>query len=216
MTIGARLRRLREERNLTQQDIEQRTGLLQCYISRVEHGRTSPSLEALERFTEVLRVPLYYLFQTGPDSSPQFVDESGPPGAETQYLVQMNELIVLLCYKVCASSAGSLNVTTRSSSKSWDWGTTKDEAGAVFIITRRFASPPMGSWWLSGTVFPPRREPVISDYRSRKYRPTSSPGARRLRPERHTPHSIATLRILIARHLLRQLVHCPVCGSRGG
>jgi hypothetical protein len=56
----------------------------------------------------------------------------------------------------------------------------------------------------------------MADYRSRKYRPTSSPAVRRLRPERHNPQSIATLRIVIARHLLRQLVHCPFCGARGG
>ena len=37
-----------------------------------------------------------------------------------------------------------------------------------------------------------------------------------LRPERHNPHSIATLRIVLARLLLRQLPHCPFCGSRAG
>ena len=39
---------------------------------------------------------------------------------------------------------------------------------------------------------------------------------RRIRPERHNPHSIATLRIILARLLLRELPHCPYCGSFSG
>jgi transcriptional regulator with XRE-family HTH domain len=62
MVIGERLRALREERNLSQGHIEKRTGLLRCYISRVEHGRTVPSIETLEKMTRALNVPLYQLF----------------------------------------------------------------------------------------------------------------------------------------------------------
>jgi transcriptional regulator with XRE-family HTH domain len=49
MVIGTRLKKLREDRSLSQGDIEKRTGLLRCYISRVENGHTVPSLETLER-----------------------------------------------------------------------------------------------------------------------------------------------------------------------
>jgi SRSO17 transposase len=45
---------------------------------------------------------------------------------------------------------------------------------------------------------------------------TSGHGDRRARLERHNPHSIATMRILLARLLLRQLPHCPFCGSPPG
>ena len=48
--IGARIRQIRQEKGLSQGDIEEATGLLRCYISRVEHGHTVPSLETLERF----------------------------------------------------------------------------------------------------------------------------------------------------------------------
>jgi SRSO17 transposase len=48
----------------------------------------------------------------------------------------------------------------------------------------------------------------------RRFHPTSSPAARRQRAERHNPHSIATLRIQIARSLLRQLPCCPFCCVR--
>ncbi len=40
---------------------------------------------------------------------------------------------------------------------------------------------------------------------------TSARAGRRVRPERHNPHSIATLHIVIARHLLQQLPGCPFC-----
>ena len=62
MVIGKRIRQLREMRKLSQGDIEETTGLLRCYISRVENGHTVPSLETLERFAGALGVPLYQLF----------------------------------------------------------------------------------------------------------------------------------------------------------
>ena len=65
MIIGIRLRKLREERKLSQGDIEKRTGLLRCYISRVENGHTVPSLETLERLAAAMEIPLYQLFYEG-------------------------------------------------------------------------------------------------------------------------------------------------------
>jgi transcriptional regulator with XRE-family HTH domain len=70
MIIGARLKKLREERNLSQGDIEKRTGLLRCYISRVENGHTVPSLETLERLAAALELPLYHLFYEGDEPPP--------------------------------------------------------------------------------------------------------------------------------------------------
>jgi len=65
MIIGIRLRKLREERKLSQGDIEKRTGLLRCYISRVENGHTVPSLETLERLAAAMEIPLCQLFYEG-------------------------------------------------------------------------------------------------------------------------------------------------------
>ena len=70
MIIGTRLKKLREERNLSQGDIEKRTGLLRCYISRVENGHTVPSLETLERLAAALELPLYQLFFEGDEAPP--------------------------------------------------------------------------------------------------------------------------------------------------
>ena len=65
MIIGERLRELREEKKLSQGDIEKRTGLLRCYISRVENGHTVPAIETLEKMARAFEVPLYQLFYEG-------------------------------------------------------------------------------------------------------------------------------------------------------
>ncbi len=65
MIIGDRIRSLRETKNLSQGDIEKRTGLLRCYISRVENGHTVPAVETLEKLARALEIPLYQLFYDG-------------------------------------------------------------------------------------------------------------------------------------------------------
>jgi transcriptional regulator with XRE-family HTH domain len=62
MIIGERLRALRDEKKLSQGDIEKKTGLLRCYVSRVEHGHTVPSVETLEKMARALEIPMYKLF----------------------------------------------------------------------------------------------------------------------------------------------------------
>ncbi len=65
MIIGERLRALREEKKFSQGEIEKRTGLLRCYVSRVENGHTVPAVETLEKFARALEVPMYQLFHDG-------------------------------------------------------------------------------------------------------------------------------------------------------
>jgi transcriptional regulator with XRE-family HTH domain len=65
MLVGDRLRALREQKNLSQGDIEKRTGLLRCYISRVENGHTVPAVETLEKLARVMEIPMYQLFYEG-------------------------------------------------------------------------------------------------------------------------------------------------------
>ncbi len=65
MVIGDRLKELREQKGLSQGDIEERTGLLRCYTSRVENNHTVPSVETLEKLARALEVPMYKLFHDG-------------------------------------------------------------------------------------------------------------------------------------------------------
>jgi len=70
MYLPERLRQLRAFKQLSQGDIEKRTGLLRCYVSRVENGHTTPSVETLEKMARALEVSLYQLFYEGDELSP--------------------------------------------------------------------------------------------------------------------------------------------------
>ncbi len=62
MQIGGTIRGFRVQRGLSQGDIEKRTGLLRCYLSRVENGHTVPSLETLTKIAQALDLPLARFF----------------------------------------------------------------------------------------------------------------------------------------------------------
>lgn len=102
MIIADRLRALREEKKLSQGDIEKRTGLLRCYISRVENGHTVPAIETLEKLARALEVPLYQLFYDGeePPELPNLpkrrtADEIawGSRGKEARFLTKLRRLL---------------------------------------------------------------------------------------------------------------------------
>jgi transcriptional regulator with XRE-family HTH domain len=78
--IAFRIRQLREYRKLSQGDLEARTGLLRCYISRVENGHTVPSIETLEKISRALELSLYQLFFTEETSNPEVSDERSTNG----------------------------------------------------------------------------------------------------------------------------------------
>jgi transcriptional regulator with XRE-family HTH domain len=102
MIIGDRLRQLREAKELSQGDIEKRTGLLRCYISRVENGHTVPAIETLEKMARAFEVPLYQLFYDGqePPSLPNLLTRKssdevawGNSGKDARYLNQLRRLL---------------------------------------------------------------------------------------------------------------------------
>ena len=62
MNIGIAIRNLRQKRSLSQGDLEKRTGLMRCYISRVENGHTVPSIETLSRIARALETQLVDMF----------------------------------------------------------------------------------------------------------------------------------------------------------
>jgi transcriptional regulator with XRE-family HTH domain len=62
MDIGERVKQFRELKGLSQRQIEERTGLPRCYVSRVENGHTVPTLKTLEKFARALEVKLYQFF----------------------------------------------------------------------------------------------------------------------------------------------------------
>jgi len=62
MNIGATIRTHRMQKGMSQGDIEKRTGLLRCYLSRVENGHTIPSLDTLAKIAGAMDVPLAQFF----------------------------------------------------------------------------------------------------------------------------------------------------------
>jgi len=62
MNIGATIREYRLQKGLSQGDIEKRTGLLRCYLSRVENGHTVPSLDTLQKIARALDLQLSQFF----------------------------------------------------------------------------------------------------------------------------------------------------------
>jgi len=106
MLIGDRLRELRAGKKLSQGDIEKRTGLLRCYISRVENGHTVPAIETLEKMARALEVPLYQLFYDSeePPKLPNLLKRKtsddvvwGSSGKQAAYLTKLRR---------CLSTAG--------------------------------------------------------------------------------------------------------------
>jgi transcriptional regulator with XRE-family HTH domain len=62
MNIGTTIRDYRLQKGMSQGDIEKRTGLLRCYLSRVENGHTVPSLETLQKIARALDLQLSQFF----------------------------------------------------------------------------------------------------------------------------------------------------------
>ena len=102
MVIADRLRALREEKRLSQGDIEKRTGLLRCYISRVENGHTVPAIETLEKMARAMEIPMYQLFYDGeePPKLPNLPKRKssddiawGNAGKDARYLSKLRRLL---------------------------------------------------------------------------------------------------------------------------
>jgi hypothetical protein len=101
------------------------------------------------------------------------------------------------------NTAGSWNGITRSGNKSGGWDTLKAATGAGFTSCHALH----GSLWVPGgraDRFSLRPEPAIFDSLSPGRGRTSGHAGRRVHPERHNAHSIATLRYVLARLLVRQ------------
>ena len=102
MVIGDRLRELRESKKFSQGDIEKKTGLLRCYISRVENGHTVPAIETLEKLARALEIPLYQLFYDGdePPKLPSLLKRKtsediafGSSGKQATYLHKLRKCL---------------------------------------------------------------------------------------------------------------------------
>ena len=117
MNIGETIRNFRLQKGMSQGDIEKRTGLLRCYLSRVENGHTIPSLDTLAKIAAAMDIQLGTFFSehtsdngSGNKSIPQLTED------EVRFLTQirryspsLNESdrkLVLAMVKKMAGSSG--------------------------------------------------------------------------------------------------------------
>jgi len=87
MQIGVTIRSFRLQHGLSQGDIERRTGLLRCYLSRVENGHTIPSLETLTKLARALEMPLAQFFAD--DTPPRDIPAQRVSDEELRFLTQL-------------------------------------------------------------------------------------------------------------------------------
>ena len=115
MNIGETIRNLRLHKGMSQGDIEKRTGLLRCYLSRVENGHTVPSLDTLAKIAGAMEVPLSQFFSDAPHdngstNTPQLTDD------EVRFLTQIRryssglndsdrKLVLAMVKKMAATAA---------------------------------------------------------------------------------------------------------------
>lgn len=115
MNIGETIRNFRLQKGMSQGDIEKRTGLLRCYLSRVENGHTIPSLDTLAKIASAMEMPLAQFFagdhpDNGSKALPQLSED------EIRFLTQIRRYssnlndsdrkLVLAMVKKMAVSAG--------------------------------------------------------------------------------------------------------------
>lgn len=114
MNIGETIRNFRLQKGMSQGDIEKRTGLLRCYLSRVENGHTIPSLDTLAKIASAMDIQLAHFFagdapDTGNKNLPQLSEE------EVRFLSQIRryssnlndsdrKLVIAMVKKMAASS----------------------------------------------------------------------------------------------------------------
>ena len=90
MDIGERLREIRQAQGLSQREIEERSGLLRDYVSKIENGHAIPTLQVLERWAKALGVELRELFVVG-NGQPEAAEspERIPVGSQERTLLEL-------------------------------------------------------------------------------------------------------------------------------
>lgn len=115
MNIGATIRTYRLQKGMSQGDIEKRTGLLRCYLSRVENGHTIPSLDTLAKIASAMELPIAQFFgETATNGSAKKLprlseDEVRFLSQIRRYTINLNESdrkLVLTMVKKMAGAAG--------------------------------------------------------------------------------------------------------------
>ena len=125
MNIGETIRNYRLQKGMSQGDIEKRTGLLRCYLSRVENGHTIPSLDTLSKIAGAMELPLSQFFSesghsNGSKGLPQLSDDEVRFLSQVRrYATSLNDsdrkLVLAMVKKMASNSASKLSVASPES-----------------------------------------------------------------------------------------------------
>ena len=84
MTLGERIRSIRESKGITQNTLAESVHVTSSYISRIEHGSSLPSLDLIQSIAEALDTPVQdirrYLYQDAP-----YLRQQGERTGKTAY-----------------------------------------------------------------------------------------------------------------------------------
>ncbi|MBI2021809.1 helix-turn-helix transcriptional regulator [Candidatus Daviesbacteria bacterium] len=61
--LGQRVRKIREDKGVTQEQLALNAGLNRAYIGYIERGERNPSTEVISKLAKALRVPIHELFK---------------------------------------------------------------------------------------------------------------------------------------------------------
>lgn len=61
--IGKRLRKVRESKGLSQEELSEKAGYYRTYVGHIENGRHSPSVHTMWRLAQVLKVDVSELLK---------------------------------------------------------------------------------------------------------------------------------------------------------
>ena len=62
-TFGQKVNALRKGKNLSQEDLAEKSGLNRPYISAIEQGKRNVSLEVIEKLAEALEIEIKEFFE---------------------------------------------------------------------------------------------------------------------------------------------------------
>ncbi len=102
--LGKRIRRIRQEKNLTLKQIEARVGVSATHISEIERGKTSPTIQALEKIAAALEVLPSHLIDLPPQVQPEILhtDDRKP--------ITMNQGTIRIEPLTCRSVSSEMSI----------------------------------------------------------------------------------------------------------
>jgi transcriptional regulator with XRE-family HTH domain len=101
--VGSRIRQLRENRGVTQAELQKKSLVSRSYLSRIESGQMTPSLGTLEKIALALGLPLKDFFVE--DGDPTAILENAFVQAILPYLYEFSEeqlgRLLRLLFAIC-------------------------------------------------------------------------------------------------------------------